>query len=454
MKHKNFIRHVALAMSILMFFSSVSAVYAASIKSTGISKKVLAAGIYSNWEGVSTVSQFTDEKGNYCFAYDSKKYVTVVKTENGKPLKKKIKLMKENPLFGGVICDAEGNFYLACGKENKSSDYTKNTIFISKYDSSGKHIKTVGDNGSSSCRYYGKNFNTQCPFDSGNCALAINGNYLAVNYARLMHSGHQSNSVFMIDIQTMEEVYPGEIYSSHSFAQRAQAYKNSFLFASEGDCYSRAFTISKPNYLENEGVLEEDIFHFWVKKNTLAKYDMATLNDNFAHMGDLVIVGDNAALVATSVKALSSKASSQTEQLFIQIFDPTKELDEESAYVTSGTRSGKSGPNGTINVTDYGVKWLTSYSKKYEISNPQAVADEDGNIVILYELYKSYRYLGVYYMRLDAEGQIVTPSKKYSAEAKLNPCETPVCTGGRVWWTANKTKGNKMYIYSLAVLDK
>jgi len=32
---------------------------------------------------VSNVSQFSDEKGQYCFAYDKKGSVVVVKTDNG-----------------------------------------------------------------------------------------------------------------------------------------------------------------------------------------------------------------------------------------------------------------------------------------------------------------------------------------------------------------------------------
>lgn len=454
MKMKKLCRYAAVAVSIVMFFLP-AVVYADAAKDTEVSKQIRAVGEYHNWEGVSSVSQFLDENGNYCFACDSSKSVTLVKTKNGKPLKKKITLKKQKPLFGGVACDGNGNYYLVSGKANKSSDYTKSTIFISKYDSKGMHIKTIGDNGSSSLGdWYSQEFYTQTPFDGGNCDIAVNGEYLAVNYARQMYNGHQSNSVFVINMKTMEKVKLNDIYSSHSFAQRALPYGNGFIFASEGDCYSRAFTVSMVADPASGENTNSDIFHFWVKKNALKNWDMYTLNNNFAYMGGLVKAGENtAALIGTSAKSLSSKAASEEEQLFIQIFDPSKDLSQSSAYVTSGKRSGYSGPNGNEKVTDYGVKWLTSYSGKYTISCPQAAADEKGNIIILYELYtaRDQKYQGVYYMVLNSEGEIIKKKTKYSATARLNPCEMPVCSGGTVYWTGNKTKGNKMYIYSLKI---
>lgn len=445
---------VAIAVSICMFISPATVLadtYTA--KSTGISKQIKAVGEYINWEGVSGVSQFLDKDGNYCFAYNTSKSVIVVKTKNGKPLKKTISLKKQYPLYGGVVCDSTGNYYLVSGKTNTSANHKANTVFISKYDSTGKPIKTVGDNGSSSLGYwYTEDFYTKTPFDGGNCDIAINGDYLAVNYARHMYSGHQSNSVFVININTMTKMKQGNIYNSHSFAQRTLPYSDGFVFASEGDCYNRAFTVSIVTDMSSGFSEDSDIFHFWVKKDTLKKWDMTTLNNNFAHMGGLVSAGDNTvALVGTSAKSLTSKAASENEQLFIQIFDPSKNLNQPSAYITSGNRSGYSGGNGDEKVTDYGVKWLTSYSGKYTISHPEVVADEKGDIVILYELKQSGKYKGVYYIVVDSEGKIVRKETKYSATAYLNPCETPVCSGNTIYWTGNNSKNKKMYIYSLQI---
>jgi hypothetical protein len=79
---------------------------------------------------------------------------------------------------------------------------------------------------------------------------------------------------------------------------------------------------------------------------------MCTLNNNFAHMGGLASTGKkSAALVATSAKSLNSKAKSQNEQLFIQIFNPESNMDSAADFATSGTRTGYSGPNGNEKVT-------------------------------------------------------------------------------------------------------
>ena len=418
-------------------------------KNTGIKYDISASGEYSNWDGVSTAAQFKDEKGRFCFAYKKGKKVIVVKTSGGK-VKEKVSLAFKGSLFGSCICDSEGNYYVVSGKKNSTSDTSINTIFISKYDSSGNYISKIGDNGSSSLEYYyDESFYTMIPFSGGGIDVAINQNILAVNYAREMYSGHQSNSVFAINTDTMTEINYAGIYSSHSFGQRAVSFGDGFLFMSEGDCYNRAFTLTKTNAAAVES--EYDIFHFWVKKGTLDKWDMYTLNDNFAHIGDLVNIDDEkAAFVATSAKSLNSSAASQTEQVFIQIFDMAKDLGTSSGYITSGKRSGLSGGNGDESVTDYGAKFLTSGST-YTYYHPQAAYDGNGNIIVLFEQYKGYTYKGVYYMVLDTDGNVTTKKTLFSKTATLNPCETPVVSNGMVCWCANKygDSASKIYIYRL-----
>ena len=179
---------------------------------------------------------------------------------------------------------------------------------------------------------------------------------------------------------------------------------------------------------------------------------MFEVNDNFARMGGIA-TGDvhNAAMVAISAPSLSSKAKKENQQLFIQIFDPNADLTTANGYITSGTRSGLSGKNGDENVTDYGVKWLTNYDKTYTIENPQVVATDAGNYVILFERYKKHSYQGVYAIVVDAKGNVIQKTKKLASSAYLNPCRMPVYSQGKVWWAGNKTKGTDIYIYSYAV---
>ena len=436
---------------------------AAGIKTidTGLKEEVVAVGQYSNWDGVPSVSQFMDEKGQPAFAYKSGKKIKVVKTKAGK-VTKKMNLKMKGSIFGAVTCDASGNIYVVSGKTNPGEDAKTETIFITKYDKSGRLIKTVGDNGRSSlAEYYDDSFNTKEPFTGGTCDVAVNDNYLAVNYGRHMYSGHQSNSVWMIDTASMKTVIPGtdeyygySNYESHSFGQRVIPYEGGFAFMSEGDCYDRSFTFSTAE-LKMGGSTEQSVFDFWVKKGTLDAYDMGILNDNFAHIGNISDLGNGTvSFVASSVKAMDEKAQKQREQIFIQIFDPAKDLTTAEAYVTSGTRSGTAGPNGDEKKTNYGVKWLTKYSSG-RVENPQAVSDGNGNTIVLYERYgDSYDYQGVYMIKVNSKGAVTQKAKCISKKATLNSCETPLYSKGYVFWCGNKYgdySEHKLLVYKLKV---
>lgn len=419
---------------------------------TSIKINVEAVGGAENWDGVTNVSQFLDENGEYCFAYDKGSYVCVVKTKKGVPQKKQIKLKKKTKLFGAVTCDADGYYYVVTGETNTGNDTGKETVFITKYDGAGRRVATVGDNGSSSLAYYfDSGYYTKEPFSAGNCDIAVNGNYVAVNYAREMYSGHQSNSLFVVDKNTMTLTKIDNYYNSHSFAQRVIPCGDRFLLASEGDCYDRAFTVSLAD-AQGGSCSSSNTFDFWVEEGALDRYDMFAINNNYAHLGGIAACTDqNAALVATSVKSLSSRAKKEEEQLFIQIFDPNKQLDSADAYVTAGRRSGLAGPNGDEQVTNYGVKWLTNYNHSYRLKNPQVVATAKGNYVILFERYKDGSYQGVYTMTVDSGGNKLQKPQLLSKNAYLNPGEMPVYANGRVYWAGNHRKSAYLYIYSFAV---
>ena len=455
MRQFNIRKIISLAMAVIILSASFNTTfYAANTKKavdTNIKTEVITTGEYSNWEGVSSISQFTDNKGYFCFAYAKGKKIIVVKTKNG-IIKRKLKLTKKYPLFGAVACDSKGNYYAVTARCNTTDNTKTKTVFITKYDKNGNVVKTIGDNGSSSlASYYNDSFYTKNPFDGGNCDIAINGDLLSVHYARQMYSGHQSNSVLTINTKTMKKVNIGSIYSSHSFGQRVIPYKDGFVYASEGDCYSRAFTIDAA--LPSTGELyTSDIFHFWVSPGTYSNWDMFTLNDNFAHIGDLAnVTSDTVAFVGTSVKSLNSKALKENEQLFIQIFNPTADLTKASSYITKGKRSGLSGPDGTDKVKNYGVKFLTN-TKSCLIRYPQLVSNGKNKLIVLYEKYsyKTGKYKGVYYQVLNNSGKVIKKETFYSKDVYLNHCETPIYTNGQVNWISNNEKGN-IVICSLKV---
>lgn len=443
---------LGLALCMVMSCSVIASADSQSSTKTDVTLSIKASGVYTNWDGTSNVAQFIDDEGCFCFAYDGTSYVTVVKMDkNNAQRKETVLLQKLHPLFGTVTCDSNGNFYLVTGETNSGDDTSTETIFISKYDKNGNLLGTVGDNGSSSLVYQ-NSFHTKIPFDGGNCSAAVNGELLSVHYAREMYSGHQSDSVFTININTMSKVSVGTIYSSHSFAQRVIPFGSGFVYASEGDCYSRAFTIN--TYKGSGRSSEQDIFHFWVQEGALDNYNMYLLNNNFAHMGGLAQISDSlVAFAGTSAESLSSNANTEKEGLFVQIFDPTKNLSDESSYVTQGTRSGLGGPNGNESVTDYGVKWLIPSSSSVTAKNPQIVYAGGDTAAVLFECYgmNSSGYDGVYYIVINSKGEVVQDAACFSKTARLNPCVMPVYSDGSIYWAGNSTSGSAVYSYKLTV---
>ncbi|MCR5781540.1 MAG: hypothetical protein K6G90_02265 [Clostridia bacterium] len=432
----------------------VSGSAASSYTATGDFVSVYAYGRYDNWDGVTNVAQFRGPDGCLYYAIDADTDVVIHKTRNGKPVAGTVTLKKEHPLFGTAICDGSGYYYLVTGEANYTDDTDKETVFISKYDSKGKLIKTTGDNGRSSlARNYNSSFHTKIPFDSGDCDAAISDRILTVHYAREMYNGHQSDSVFTVDTKDMSKVNLGAFYTSHSFAQRVVPTKNGFIYVSEGDCFERAFSLYSVRLSDNKYTFGRtaDLFDFWVEDGAYDTFDMKIVNNNFAHMGGIAALSDGkAAFAAQSVKSLSDAALTESEEIFIQIFDPNADLNTSSAYVTEGQRSGLAGANGRTEVTNYGVKWLTSYGNDCEISNVQ-IAAAGNKTVVLYELSRNNVYDGVWYILLDNNGNVTGSASLFSSDARLNPCEMPVYAEGRICWVGNKydDPGSGLYLYQL-----
>lgn len=429
--------------------SGISAVY-----DSGTDMYIRATGEYSNWEGVSNVSEFLYPDGNFCYAYPAAdgSSVQVVRTLNGQTVSS-LALPMRGSLFGAVTADSNGNYYVISGTPNNTNDL-RDDVFIDKFDATGNLTGRASDNGSCGLPdYYGDSFFTKIPFDGGNCDAAVNGKLLAVNYAREMYSGHQSNNIFAINTDTMQKV-GYNFYNSHSFGQRAMPYKDGFVFMSEGDCYDRAFSVARAN--ASQIVKTADIFDFYTPKNTLNNWDMYTLNNNYAAMGDLAVISNSTvAFAAASAPSLDASAPSQKQQLFIQVFNPDQDLASANAYRSGTTRKGIGGPNGDENKTNYGVQWLTQADEcTYE--HPQLVFDGYGRLILLFEQYKADAdswdtYDGVYYMILDANGNPASGKILYSKEARLNPCETPIVTpDGAVYWTGNSTSvPSRAFVYRL-----
>ncbi len=451
----------------------------------GISQTVKANRRDLNWAGTSTVSQFIDEKGRFCFAYCGDDTVTIIKTDYGR-IVETIEVEKQYPLLGSVLCDQDGNIYLVWGRENTGNDTSMKTIFVSKYSSDGSLIRTAGGDGSEGLfhydpsedvppslessyalkPYFDDTYNTKIPFRDGNCDAAVNGNVLLVNYAREMYNEHQSNGIFAVNIDDMSVNNNFYFFTTHSFDQRVTARRGTdgFLLESHGDGAPRAFRTALTG--ASKVTNEFDSFNFWVQEGAISDYDMVKLNATRARLGNILDTDKGAALVAASVRALSEDALTQPYDLFVQVFDPSLSSGDPQSYITSGERSGIGGWNGDKEVTEHGVKWLTDLAGSGKtIDVVQAVTTDSGDIVVLYELnadsYYSYdhdnehdwyrkTYDSTWYMLLDAEGNIKQQPRSLG-KVRLNADEDPVFSHGTVQWVSNPSGSDELELHILTL---
>ncbi len=415
--------------------------------------RVYSEGRYYNWAGISSASQFIDEKGRFCFAEDNDSYVTVYRTEHG-VLTDTMSIQNPYDSFGGAICDSSGNLYLVWGKNNETDDTSLSTVYVCKYTSDGTLVTSVSGNGSEGLPYYyNESFWTKTPFHSGNCDIAINGNLLVVNYARLMYSGHQSNTVFTVDLRTMTVAEGITSYNSHSFDQRVSPYgKNGFLLETQSDAYPRAFSASVTN--ESSTLNSMDTFHFWVEEGTYDRYDMYQLNSTRSRLGNILETSSGAALVAASARSLSESSRSEPYDVLVQVFDPMGSASNSADYVTSGVRSGISGINGNQKATDYGVAWLTDFAgteKSAEVV--QAVSIDPDTVVVLYEQYLDGFYDSTWYMLLNGDGSVRQEAVNIG-KVRLNADEDPIYAQGAVQWVSNPSGLGVLQLNTLFTADR
>lgn len=387
----------------------------------------------ANWANVSSGQQFLykNEGLAYAYAYDDN---LIIQTPNSK-----LSIKMQYPLLGDVISDEDGNFYIVWGRTGQSS--SEETMFISKYSSNGEQLSTTGFKGESVMNADG---NTKIPFDAGNCTSAIGNGRLMVNYAREMYNGHQSNGVIGVNLSDMSPVTFSSIwdipYASHSFNQSIIWSKNvnQFIYANHGDAYDRGFVVAS-----NLG--NQLLFHFYLEPN--ANYDMYIVNKTFAQLGNLAETRKGIALVGASAKSIGEAAKNEKQNLFIQIFNPS-EKNSASSYIGGTERQGETSMDINDNsntsltkVTDYGVNWLTQYTKT-DVIAPQVVA-ADNRLVILWTTEKDS-----FYMLLSEDGTIIKPATSLKG-LPLNSYERPLFYDNAVYWVG--VKEGKLKVYSLKI---
>ena len=373
--------------------------------------------------GIEQENTILDNNNNLNLVYYDDNYIYIQRLNSDFTTKDTLKIEKKYPKYGDITVDDNGNYYIAWGQNDSNIEDTGIVTFaISKYDNSGKFIKSFERCDSST---FGA---TAILFQFGNCNIDISKNgILAFNFAKQMKNGHQCNATGYVDINTMEapEKYKAYPYTSHAFYTDVMALDSgSFIFMQQGDGYDRGYDLTLISKDDSDGhYLNHDLVSFHFREGMNRDYGY---NYTFANYGGIEELDTGIALVAGSEKTLSLDPApnyeNESRNVFVQIIKESAFGRAETAadFVTTGTRTA-TGTQHTSDgnteyfleegTTNYGVKWLTNYSGDYTAKNVKTVEVDNDRIAIFWTAAKINESVStedyVYYMVIDNKGNIV-----------------------------------------------
>lgn len=375
-----------------------------------------------NTNNVSPISDFVDNLGRYTIAYTDDKYVYISHISDKLAIADTIKIKNPMPLIGGVTCDDSGNFYIACGQDDKDKKGNIATVSIAKYSSDGKYI--------ASCDYVpaAGDWDTRYPFGSGNCAMAFQGDLLVCSYARKMYSGHQSSNALKVNTKTMELVSLGAT-GGHSFNQSVIALSDGrFAIADHSDGHPRGFQIT----VLRESEMTESLtghydkgfvpFHFSLSGDT---NDMFNVNYTNSRLTGIAEVDTGIALVGSS----GDYEKETPQQMFLQIIDP----DTGNSVLNGAKRSGNSSTYGG-NYTDTGIIWLTNYTDGSEVKASAMAALDSSRVLVMWERWKDKKFVNSYYSIISSKGKVLKEAIPMQ-HARINGAEELKVIGNKAYWT-------------------
>ncbi len=409
------------------------------------------------------VVSFFDYNGYYNVAYMDGEYLKIQRYNASMSLINQLQIPRMYTLFGNVTCDSTGNYYVVWGQTD-TEDVNCVTISVAKYDYQGNFVAECAYNGYATWDDY---WGTQQPFRAGNCSMTINNGVLAVNYARNMYSGHQSNYIIYVDCSTMTKLSGANAYCSHSFDQRIITLSDGgYLALNHGDAYSRGFMITKIAPNRNE-LGEATNFHFREGANRDHGY-----NETYAQLGGIAETDNAYVFCGSSERTLSVETAptnqdycgySEARDLFIQILkkDFTSYSGANRYRVSGSTReaTGTAPDAGSVETElflsgtekDYGVLWLTDYEDTFYAVNPKVVSIGEGQVAVIWEkrTYADQSKIESYYAVLDEDGNVVRQPLRILG-ANLAGNIDPTYKDGKIYWTTSDANGD--YIHCLEPL--
>ena len=443
----------------------------------------------TSWDRTKKDSETTilDNKNNLNFIYTDNSYVYIQRLNENMGARDTLKIAKRYPVYGDTIVDDDGNYYIAWGQNDTSSESTgKITFAISKYDNTGKYISSyektdspkpvenppaTGETEEKPEEQTRKEEPTKTIFANGTCNLDINSRgIIAYNYAKETKAGVQCNSSGFIDSSTMKEAenYNEFPYTSHAWTTDVIALADGeFAFVQQGDSSQRAYDISLISE-DSEGKYKNynrQYFHF---REGLAQQNGYYYT--FSNYGSIEDLKTGVTLIASAEKTLSLSPASSTENesrnIFIQILKDeyfTGHAGEKltaDSFITvgerkaTGTKKQSSGNEKYFleeGTTDYGVKWLTNYSGDYTVKNVKTVELNIDRVAIFYTVSKLGSSIKetdkVYYMIVNNEGDI--EQEPLLLEKGMLPGNSkPVYYAGYVYFTISDGT-NKLRTYKI-----
>lgn len=271
---------------------------------------------------------------------------------------------------GTVYRGPDGCNYIATGNGADAAYY------ISKYSADWNLIRTTAIGQEESY--------TNTAYRSSNSDMTMVGDYLIVHAGRGRLDGHQSNTTFVINKNTMQAVYVtgafGTDHVSHSFSQFIRSDGNQVLMVDHGDAYPREI-VFQTYQMDSSGSPFQNLRQlslFDIKGQTGQNYTGVTV-DGFELGSANHVVAGTSIPHDTFASDVAFAAYEGSNNVFVILINK--------------------------NLQSSGVKWLTSYSN-VQVSNLEMVKINDNRFLLLYGTKDANDNCATCYMIIDSNGTV------------------------------------------------
>ena len=271
---------------------------------------------------------------------------------------------------GTVYRGPDGCNYIATGNGADAAYY------ISKYSADWNLIRTTAIGQEESY--------TNTAYRSSNSDMTMVGDYLIVHAGRGRLDGHQSNTTFVINKNTMQAVYVtgafGTDHVSHSFSQFIRSDGNQVLMVDHGDAYPREI-VFQTYQMDSSGSPFQNLRQlslFDIKGQTGQNYTGVTV-DGFELGSANHVVAGTSIPHDTFASDAAFAAYEGSNNVFVILINK--------------------------NLQSSGVKWLTSYSN-VQVSNLEMVKINDNRFLLLYGTKDANDNCATCYMIIDSNGTV------------------------------------------------